>query len=70
MCLVASLPVELISKPRTEALARLTVSMIISAWLAVQQQQPVKNEVRHNHCLRHSIRISHTLSLDVSLSIY
>ncbi|XP_050712890.1 mediator of RNA polymerase II transcription subunit 24-like isoform X2 [Eriocheir sinensis] len=36
--------VELISKPRTEALARLTVSMIISAWLAVQQQPPVKNE--------------------------
>lgn len=34
---------ELISKPRTEALARLTVSMIISAWLAVQQP-PVKNE--------------------------
>ncbi|KAK8397732.1 hypothetical protein O3P69_004486 [Scylla paramamosain] len=34
---------ELISKPRTEALARLTVSMTISAWLAVQQP-PVKNE--------------------------
>ncbi|KAK8738535.1 hypothetical protein OTU49_003924 [Cherax quadricarinatus] len=34
---------ELISKQRTEALARLTVMMIISAWLAVQQA-PVKSE--------------------------
>ncbi|XP_045593390.1 mediator of RNA polymerase II transcription subunit 24 [Procambarus clarkii] len=34
---------ELISKQRTEALSRLTVMMIISAWLAVQQA-PVKSE--------------------------